>query len=235
MVPALGSDGTVTASNYALSPATVTVQAGEKVTFTNAQGAHNVVFSDGSFREPAQPSTSKWTVERTFDAPGTYQYYCAPHGTASGQGMAGKVVVTAAPATTTATTTTTTTTAAPAGAPPGAEPPTAEGAPPATAGSGADTRAPGLWGRLVRTVNPRAAIALRLGTTEAVTVEGRLRRVGAARVSLVRFELAEGRRTVRIRGTSAGRLRPGDFQLSLVAVDAAGNRSAPWSVRLQVA
>ncbi|MBA3264450.1 MAG: hypothetical protein H0T69_18685 [Thermoleophilaceae bacterium] len=60
-------------------PATVTIDQGEKVTWTNGGGVHNVQFEDG-FEEPMVPSASSWTVERTFTTPGSFNYLCRQHG-----------------------------------------------------------------------------------------------------------------------------------------------------------
>ena len=62
---------------------------GDKVTWNNGGGVHNVKFNDGSFEQPPEPSTSQWTVERTFDTPGVFRYQCGFHGAA----MAGVVRV----------------------------------------------------------------------------------------------------------------------------------------------
>jgi plastocyanin len=106
---------TATASNT-FQPAAVTINQGEKVTWTNAGGNHNVTFDDGSFDEPATPSPSAWTRERTFNEPGTFRYYCEAHGAPGGVGMAGTVTVLAAAPT-------------PPPPPPGTPPPPAPPAP----------------------------------------------------------------------------------------------------------
>jgi plastocyanin len=73
-------------------PADVTVTQGEKVTWTNAGGTHNVSFDDGSFVQPTAPIESRWTVERVFNTPGTFGYICVAHAPS----MAGTVTVLAA-------------------------------------------------------------------------------------------------------------------------------------------
>ena len=111
MIPALAADTAVTASGTSFSPATITIDVGDKVTWSNpASGFHNVHFEDGQFDTPASPSSS-WpaAVERTFAADGEYRYYCEQHGAPNGVGMSGKVVVGTAATTTTGTTGTTTT------------------------------------------------------------------------------------------------------------------------------
>jgi plastocyanin len=86
------ADQTVTAtSSSTFSPSDVTITQGEKVTWTNQGGVHNVKFSDGSFEMPADPSAAGWQVERTFDQPGNFTYFCEEHAY-----MTGVVRVTAA-------------------------------------------------------------------------------------------------------------------------------------------
>ena len=53
---------------------------GDTVTWNNSGGIHNVAFNDGSFREPAQPDSSDWSVQRTFSEPGIFRYQCGLHG-----------------------------------------------------------------------------------------------------------------------------------------------------------
>lgn len=93
-VPAGAADQSVTANiDNTFSPDHVTIDLGDKVTWNNGGGFHNVKFSNGSFEEPANPDFSNWTVERTFDRPGGFTYYCEQHGTPEGGGMAGHVEV----------------------------------------------------------------------------------------------------------------------------------------------
>jgi plastocyanin len=95
VVAALAADQSVTASGVQFSPDAVTITQGEKVTWTNAQGQHNVKFDDGSFEQPTNAMDTRWTVERTFSAPGTFGYYCELHVTPT-DGMRGMVTVLAA-------------------------------------------------------------------------------------------------------------------------------------------
>jgi plastocyanin len=87
----------VTLANFSFSPADVTINQGETVTWTNMQGTHNVVFqgSQAPFA-PAGPDASVWPYTRQFDTPGTFQYYCAPH---QSNGMTGTVTVNPPPST----------------------------------------------------------------------------------------------------------------------------------------
>ena len=89
-VPASAADQTVTAQpSTEWSPDDVTIDLGDTVTWNNAGGIHNVSFNDGSYTQPGQPSSSSWSVERTFDTPGIFRYQCGLHGSA----MAGVVRV----------------------------------------------------------------------------------------------------------------------------------------------
>jgi plastocyanin len=112
---ALAIDQTVTArpSPNRFDPAQVTINQGEKVTWTNAGGTHNVKFDDGLFEQPVPPTPPPWpVVERIFNSPGVFSYVCAQHPMT----MSGSVTVLAAGAP-----------GAPPGNPPGTPP---GGAPP---------------------------------------------------------------------------------------------------------
>ena len=92
-VPASAADQSVTARDNTFSPDHVTIDVGDKVTWTNSGLLpHNVKFSNGSFEEPAEPEATSWTVERTFDRPGSFTYYCTVHGR---DNMNGTLTVTA--------------------------------------------------------------------------------------------------------------------------------------------
>ena len=74
------------------SPGTITVKAGEEVTFRNSSGSvpHNVKFDQGVAGHP--PDVSDFTSSSravTFTTPGTYAYHCGLH-----PNMTGQVVVT---------------------------------------------------------------------------------------------------------------------------------------------
>lgn len=80
---------TVNVTGTAFSPATVTIQVGDTVTWVNNnQGTHNVVAEDGSFQSGG-PEDS-FTFSHTFDSAGTFGYFCEPH---RAFGMTGTVTV----------------------------------------------------------------------------------------------------------------------------------------------
>jgi plastocyanin len=88
--PAHAADQSVNATgSNTWSPSTVTINVDDTVTWRNQSGLHNVVFDDGSYTEPSQPSFSMWEVSREFSTAGTFKYHCGYHGTS----MAGTVVV----------------------------------------------------------------------------------------------------------------------------------------------
>jgi plastocyanin len=88
--PGPGDGRTVTASSaLAFGPSTLTVNAGDAVTFAFQSVAHNVFF-DAAAGAPTniEGSNANVSVQRTFTTPGTYQYTCHIH-----PSMHGTVVV----------------------------------------------------------------------------------------------------------------------------------------------
>jgi plastocyanin len=84
----------VTVSNYSFNPSQLTINAGDKVIWTNTLGSHNVNGTQATF--PTNPESfgntvgSGWTYEYVFNTPGTYDYQCDPH---AAMGMNGTIVV----------------------------------------------------------------------------------------------------------------------------------------------
>ncbi len=73
--------------DFAFRPASLTVTAGQRVTFQNDDDeAHTVTATDKSFDSAGLDSGQSWT--HTFDKPGTYTYFCALH-----PYMKGKIIV----------------------------------------------------------------------------------------------------------------------------------------------
>jgi len=84
---------TVIVIDYENTPATVTISAGDQVRWVNDAGLnHNIrsgtdPVADGAWGSPDLAAGASWS--RTFDTPGTYQYFCSLHPTL----MPGTVVV----------------------------------------------------------------------------------------------------------------------------------------------
>lgn len=96
---ALAEDQAVEAKDDFFSPANVTVNVGEKVTWTNTGfNEHNVVFDASGEKVGGDPATHSpafgpWTDDFTFTKAGTFRYYCEAHGDKGGVGMHGQVKV----------------------------------------------------------------------------------------------------------------------------------------------
>lgn len=68
----------VSITNFAFSPAALTVKAGDTVTWTNHdEEPHNVVAGDGSFRSAGLDANG--TFSYTFTKPGSFDYICGIH------------------------------------------------------------------------------------------------------------------------------------------------------------
>lgn len=81
---------------YYFSPATLTIQPGDTVTFVNAQeDMHDVMFVnvpkgvDEMIMSPMKEKEGE-TFSHTFTVPGTYQFHCHPH---ESLGMKGTIIV----------------------------------------------------------------------------------------------------------------------------------------------
>src|SRR5215475_11137084 len=87
-VSAFAADHHVTVGGSAnvFAPKTLTINAGDTVTFVNAGGFHDVTASDGSYSSGAA-TNDPFTFTHKFDTAGTFNYYCTIHGTPSGAGM----------------------------------------------------------------------------------------------------------------------------------------------------
>jgi len=94
----------VTVDNVTFSPASLTIEAGDTVIFTNIGGNHNVVADDESFRCSTNceivagdgngaPSSASWVTSITFNSIGSFNYFCEVHGGPGGVGMSGLINV----------------------------------------------------------------------------------------------------------------------------------------------
>lgn len=85
----------VEVSSNVFTPADITIELGDTVTWTNVSGVHNVDGRQMSYPgNPASfysgPAGDGWTFSHVFDVPGFYDYECNPH---TGMGMTGTVMV----------------------------------------------------------------------------------------------------------------------------------------------
>ena len=77
-VRAGGAAAAIAIDNFAFTPASLTVPAGTKVTWTNHdEEPHTVVANDGSFHSPGMGSQA--TFSYTFAKAGTFDYVCSIH------------------------------------------------------------------------------------------------------------------------------------------------------------
>jgi len=80
---AIAADRTVRIDNFAFSPATVTVDVGDTVTWTNHDGpTHTATADDGTFGTGQISSGASKSV--TFQSAGTFAYHCAIHPSMTG-------------------------------------------------------------------------------------------------------------------------------------------------------
>lgn len=72
------SENAVILKDFSFNPQTLTVKAGETVTFTNEDVAgHSVTADDDSFDSGILNQAERTTV--TFDQTGTFGFHCTPH------------------------------------------------------------------------------------------------------------------------------------------------------------
>ena len=83
--PAAAADGKqVVVDNFSFTPATAAVPVGTTITWTNHDDIpHNVVSPEQKFKSPVLDTDE--TFSHTFDAAGTYKYYCSIHPRMTGQ------------------------------------------------------------------------------------------------------------------------------------------------------
>jgi plastocyanin len=209
---AQAAPATVTVGGDKFTPAAVTVETGEAVTWDFADGAHNVKGDGWSGNDDF--GKGRWS--KTFTSTGTYAYVCEAH-----PQMKGTVTVSAAAA------------AAPSPAPaalpaPGAGPLTG----PADAWSfpGAEDReGPAIAGLRASLRRGRGRLSVRLGEDAALlVVVRRSLRAGRATERTIRLRGRRGANTLLLpRGLRAG------ARLAVVALDADGNESPVATVTLR--
>ena len=89
---AQAADATVDMKNLAFAPTAIHILPGQTVQWTNDDPLqHTVTADDGSFDSGLIDPGNAFSQE--FDTPGTYQYYCQPHGSAGLHGMSATIIV----------------------------------------------------------------------------------------------------------------------------------------------
>ena len=77
LAPGGASQASVSISNFAFNPESITVKAGTTVIWTNHDSAaHTVTADDGSWSGSVPQNAS---FSHKFSTPGTYKYHCAIH------------------------------------------------------------------------------------------------------------------------------------------------------------
>ena len=100
--PALGANATVTVADKTLTPAAVTIQPGESVTWSWTEGGHNVRIIEGPVKFDSGFKEAGGTYARAFASVGVYRYLCDAHPDMRGSvtvGTPGSAPVGPAPAT----------------------------------------------------------------------------------------------------------------------------------------
>jgi plastocyanin len=228
---AQAAPATVTVDKNAFGPSAVSIDVGESVTWNFKEPSHNVKGQGGI---SGNNSFGTGTYTKTFDAAGTFSYYCEAH-----PDMKGSVTVAAAPAPQGPDPAAAPGAGAGAGAT-GGESPTAAAAAAAPAAwtfpSSEDRRSPAV--RSLRATMRRGAkrpvLSMRL--SEDATIVVGIRRVLSARTASAGAKTLrlEGRRGANRFSLRAGKLRKGRYRLRLVAIDGSGNESAIRTVTLRV-
>jgi plastocyanin len=161
---------TITGRDFFWSPANVTIDVGDTVTWTNAQGFHNVVIgNDDRVNQPGFPNDPPWNPppQRTFNEPGSFAYFCEVH-----PAMNGTINVGGGP------------TPTPTPTPPPAVPPPGGAPPDSTAPTISNLTVTGLRGR----------VSIRLTLSEPATVNARF--ASADEVTTLRAQVKQGTSTI---------------------------------------
>jgi amicyanin len=87
--PQAETTNSVTISNYAYSPAVITVKVGTTVTWTNQDSVGHTVTADSGTGPDSELIDQGKSYSYTFDKAGTFTYHCSPH-----PYMKGTVIVT---------------------------------------------------------------------------------------------------------------------------------------------
>jgi plastocyanin len=247
------TDATVAAVDTRFDPDTVSIETGDKVTWTvNGSQPHNIKggcppgeeecipgpAEDLAWTSYATPLVFTGTYERTFNKPGIYRYYCQAH-TAQ---MQGTIEVTGDPvdptptptatATATATATVTPTATATSTPSPSGNPPVDDhtSTPPPAGTARTDTIKPALSAVRLKALRRGARVTFRLSESATVTLRFK-KRASSKVVRTERLQARPGTRTVTVK---SARLKPGRYKVELQARDATGNSSSLLRSNLRI-
>ncbi len=86
--PEADEANTVTIQGFAFNPETLVINKGETVVWTNMDGVRHTVTSAEGDKLNSDPLARMETYSHTFDEPGEFDYFCAPH-----PRMTGRIIV----------------------------------------------------------------------------------------------------------------------------------------------
>jgi predicted lipoprotein with Yx(FWY)xxD motif/plastocyanin len=88
---AAGQTVKINVQNFAFDPKSLNIKAGTTVVWHNSDSVMHTVTSDTGLFDSPLPGGADFQF--TFNQPGTFQYYCKPHGGPGEQGMSGVITV----------------------------------------------------------------------------------------------------------------------------------------------
>jgi plastocyanin len=197
-------------------PEALTIQTGDRVTWTFEGGVHNVKSTSSNWVFTSGPAPSQNPAPYTFTSAGVYEFVCEVHADT----MTGTITVQDEPVDPTPTPTATPT---PTPTPtPSTQPGTNHPTTPPPSGDTTDSVKPSIAG--VRLTASLGAVKVRFRLSEPATVTVRVKRKGSRKVlKSARVQASAGTRTVTLRSK---RLKKGRYTVEIQARDASGNRSS---------
>jgi plastocyanin len=248
--PASAMDASIDAvANTGWNPPAATINVGDTVTWkNNTLYSHNVCVRRSNvasgcaeYRSNDPQPSSEWPTggyTHAFASDGTYTFICQAHpsqmtGTITvGTGVNPPVDTGTGTSTVTGTTTT---------PPPYTQPTDTTTTPTQTQTSPtvADTTAPAFTGKVKRRSSRRALI-LQLGSSEDARLDVAVSRRpprgrSFSRVGQAALHVNQGKNVVTVPRKARGSLRSGSYRVRLQLVDAAGNKSAPRTIKFKIA
>lgn len=78
-LPGTNSNINIEIKNFAFMPSTLTINAGDSITWTNSDSAQHTVTSDSGIELNSEMLSKGQSYSHTFNTAGTYAYHCKPH------------------------------------------------------------------------------------------------------------------------------------------------------------